>query len=145
MYPIAVTKVAEALGGVRALGVVVSDMAGLSAAVARGFPRLVVKEVAANSAPAGGGARGKVAALVVSPATFKRSDRLSPEASARAERLARVAALAHQAFGDPDEARTWLTERHPMLGGLPIEVAATDLGARRVERLLHNIEHDLPA
>jgi hypothetical protein len=26
----------------------------------------------------------------------------------------------------------------------PIEVAATDLGARQVERILHNIEYDLP-
>ena len=71
--------------------------------------------------------------------------RLSPNASARAERLARIIALAQRALGDPDEARAWLTDPHPMLGAMPIKLAATDLGAWRVERLLHNIEHDLPA
>ena len=82
---------------------------------------------------------------MVSPATYKRGERLSPAASERAERLARVAALARQALGDADAARSWLTEPHPMLGAFPIEVAATDLGARQVERLLLNIEYGLPA
>ena len=54
-------------------------------------------------------------------------------------------ALAERALGSTDEAQAWLTDPHPMLGSMPIEAAATDLGARQVERLLHNIEHDLPA
>lgn len=145
MYPIPVAKVAEALGGERALGGPVRDLGELAAAIARGLPRGVVREVAANAAPAGGVARSRVAALVVSPATYKRGERLSPAASERAERLARVAALARQTLGDADAARAWLTEPHPMLGGPPIELAATDLGARQVERLLLNIEHGLPA
>jgi putative toxin-antitoxin system antitoxin component (TIGR02293 family) len=83
--------------------------------------------------------------LVVSPATYKRSQRLSPAASERAERLARVAALAAQALGSEDEAKTWLNMPHPLLGDQsPIEVAASDLGARQVERILINIEHGLP-
>jgi len=68
-----------------------------------------------------------------------------PATSARPERLAHIATLANQVFGDPDEAKTWLTTTHPMLGGLPFEIAKTEFGMRRVERLLHNIEHDLPA
>lgn len=121
------------------------DLADLSAAVARGFPRSVVREVASHAAPLQGAMRNQVAALVVSPATLKRSLRLSPDASARAERLARVIALAERALGSTDEAQAWLTAAHPMLGAMPIKVSATDLGARQVERLLHNIEHDLPA
>ena len=144
MYPVAISKVVAALGGALVLGEV-HDLAGLTAAVSRGFPRSVVREVANHAAPARGLVRSQVAALVASPATLKRSIRLSPDASARAERLARVVALSQQALGGADEARTWLTEPHPMLGAMPIEVAATDLGARQVERLLHNIEHDLPA
>ena len=54
-------------------------------------------------------------------------------------------ALAQRALGGTDAARAWLTEAHPMLGAMPIKLAATDLDARQVERLLHNIEHDLPA
>jgi putative toxin-antitoxin system antitoxin component (TIGR02293 family) len=145
MYPVAIAKVVEALGGPRVLGEAVHDLASLTAAVSRGFPRSVVREVASHAAPARGLVRNLVAALVASPATLKRSARLSPDASARAERLARIVALSQQALGGAEEARAWLTEPHPMLGAMPIAVAATDLGARQVERLLHNIEHDLPA
>jgi len=71
---------------------------------------------------------------------------LSPPASETIERLARIVALAHQAFGDAAEARAWLDAPHPLLGAAqPIELARTDTGARQVERLLHNIEYDLPA
>ncbi|HYF08925.1 MAG TPA: antitoxin Xre/MbcA/ParS toxin-binding domain-containing protein [Acetobacteraceae bacterium] len=146
MYPVAVRKVAETLGGKRALGTVPATVGDLVAAVAAGLPRAVVPELAAHAAPAGGEARKRVAALVVSPATYKRSPRLSPAASERAERLARVTALAMQALGDTEEARHWLNSPHPMLGDKPpIAVAATDLGARQVERILLNIEYGLPA
>ena len=145
MYPVTVAKVVETLGGSRILGESLHDLAGLSAAVARGFPRSVVRELASHAAPLQGAIRNQVAALVVSPATLKRSLRLSPEASARAERLARMIALAERALGSTGEAQAWLTNAHPMLGAMPIKVAATDLGARQVERLLHDIEHDLPA
>lgn len=145
MYPVAIAGVVEALGGPHVLGESVHDLAGLTAAVARGFPRSVVQQVATHATPTRGAVHNQVAALVASPATLKRSARLSPDASARAERLARIIALAQRALGDPDEARAWLTDPHPMLGAMPIKLAATDLGARQVERLLHNIEHDLPA
>jgi len=59
--------------------------------------------------------------------------------------LAELVALAYQALGNADEATDWLNEPHPLLGSArPIEVAATDLSARQVERILHNIEHSLP-
>lgn len=145
MYPIAIAKVTAALGGPRVLGTAPRNLPELAAAVAHGLPRGVVREVAAHAAPMEGGLRNKVAALVVSPATYKRSQRLSPAASERAERLARVAALAAQALGSEDEARMWLNTPHPLLGNqVPIEIAAGDLGARQVERILINIEHGLP-
>lgn len=145
MYPVEVAKVAQALGGERTVGVAIATLADLAHAVAVGLPREVVRAVAANSAPAEGGARLRVAALMASPATLKRGERLSPAASERAERIARVTALARQALESDDEARSWLNEQHLMLGVRPIDVAATDLGARMVERLLHNVEHSLPA
>ncbi|MGE0224010.1 MAG: antitoxin Xre/MbcA/ParS toxin-binding domain-containing protein [Acetobacteraceae bacterium] len=122
------------------------SMDELSDAIAGGLPRDVVPALAAEAAPDRDDLRRKVAALVVSPATYKREGRLSPAAGERAERLARVTALAHEVLGDPDEARARLTEPHPLLGRRsPIETAATDLGARAVERILHNIAHGLPA
>jgi putative toxin-antitoxin system antitoxin component (TIGR02293 family) len=145
MYPLAVEKVTAALGGARAIGCAPDSLVALAAAVAHGLPRAVVSELAANAAPNEPDARRRVAALVTSAASLKRHERLSPAASERAERLARIVALAHQALGDTDEARAWLNAPHPLLGSArPIEVAATDLGARQVERILHNIEHDLP-
>jgi putative toxin-antitoxin system antitoxin component (TIGR02293 family) len=145
MYPLEIAKVSAALGGTRALGARIGTIDQLIAAVARGLPRTVVPQLAAHAAPDNAELRRRVAALVVSPATYKRCRRLSPAASERAERLARIIALSQQALGDTDAAKLWLTDPHPLLGDhAPIEVAATDLGARQVERILHNIEHDLP-
>ena len=146
MYPLEVTKVAAALGGQRAIGVEVRSLGELHDAVERGLPRAVVRALAGAAAPQGDAeVRRRVEALVASPATLKRSQRLSPAASERAERLARITALARQALGDEAEAKTWLTEPHPLFGSRPpIEIAASDLGARQVERVLHNIEHGLP-
>lgn len=146
MYPIEIAKVASALGGARVLGLSPSSVGAMLEAIALGLPRDVVTEVAAQAAPNRGDLRRKVAALIVSPATYKRGRRLSPVAGERAERLARIAALAQQALGDADEARNWLTTPHPLLADrTPIETAASDLGARLVERILHNIEYSLPA
>lgn len=143
MYPIAVEEVARTLGGPAVLGEAVTDLAGLNLAVGRGFPREVVRELAGRAGT--GPVRAMVEALVASTATLKRSPRLSPEASARAERIARVITLAAAAFATAEDARLWLTTAHPMLGVMPVVLAATDLGARQVERLLHNVAYDLPA
>lgn len=146
MYPVAVGPVVAALGGAKVLGRVPTTLGELSEAVSHGLPRAVVRSVAAAAAPPSPALRQKVAALMASPATLKRSPRLSVAASEKAERLARIAALAVEALGDAERARQWLTEPHPMTGTkTPIELAATDLGARQVEQLLLNIEYDLPA
>jgi putative toxin-antitoxin system antitoxin component (TIGR02293 family) len=145
MYPLEISKVMAALGGAGAVGGAPVTLAELAAAVARGLPGAVVPRLAANAAPDEPDARRRVAALVTSAASLKRRARLSPAASERAERLARIVALAVQALGDADEAKAWLNAPHPLLGSArPIDVSATDLGARQVERILHNIEHVLP-
>jgi len=145
VYPLEIAKVSAALGGARALGGEPNSIGELADAIAHGLPRAVVPELAAQAAPDRGDLRRKVAALIVSPATYKRNRLLSPAASERAERLARITALAQQALGDADEAREWLTTPRALLSyRTPIETAATDLGARLVERILHNIEYSLP-
>ena len=145
MYPLEVGKVTAALGGAAVIGSAPASLLDLEAAVAAGLPSEVVAALAANAVPDEADARRRVSALVTSSATLKRRSRLSPAASERAERLARIVALAREAFNDADEARAWLDAAHPLLEGRrPIEVAATDLGARQVERILHNIAYDLP-
>lgn len=144
MYPIAVEKVAAALGGERILKTKVATVGDLHAAVRRGLPRGVVRELA-KAAAHGRDDRMRVAHLVASEATLKRGEILSAAASERAERLARVVALAHDVLGDPARAQDWLHRPNLVLGGAPILLAATDLGARQVEQVLANIEYGLPA
>jgi uncharacterized protein (DUF2384 family) len=49
-------------------------------------------------------------------------------------------------LGSVDEARAWLTRRHPLLGDRSLNevAAATEDGAKDVERILNNIEYGLP-
>ena len=144
MYPVPIEKVAATLGGERTLGARLASVGDLHEAVRRGLPREVVHELA-RAAAHGTDDRRRVAHLVASEATLKRSKVLSPTASERAERLARVVALAHDAFGDPSQAQEWLHRPNAVLGAAPIVLAVTDLGARQVEQVLANIEYGLPA
>jgi len=64
--------------------------------------------------------------------------------SSEADRLARVIALAEALWKDESEARAFLNRAHPLLEGkTPLDVARTELGAGRIERLLHDVEHGL--
>lgn len=78
--------------------------------------------------------------------TFKRrlADRANlraPEADAIA-RLLRVTEAARRAFGEEDFARRWLNLPVPSLNdAIPIELAATDAGAREVEAALGRFMH----
>lgn len=144
VYPVEVSDVVRRLGGERLLGSRVKHLAQLDDAVSRGLPRRVAAELVEFLSESRSERRA-LRALIVPEATYKRSARLPVSASERAERFARVIALAERALGNPTEARSWITEPHPLLGGRPpLEVARTELGARRVERTLVNIEHGLP-
>lgn len=84
---------------------------------------------------------------VVPAATFhRRAAELKPQEGERVERLARVIATAEHVWGSAEDARAFLSTAHPMLGGRrPIEVALTELGARRVENLLWSLFHGVAA
>lgn len=96
------------------------------------------------------GATPDAAALmqrVIPAATFhRRGAELKPQESERVERLARVIATAEHVWDSAEDARTFLSTTHPMFGGKrPIEVALTELGARRVEHLLWSLFHGVAA
>jgi putative toxin-antitoxin system antitoxin component (TIGR02293 family) len=84
---------------------------------------------------------------VVPAATFhRRGADLKPQEGERVERLARVVATAEQVWDSAEDARAFLSTAHPMLDGRrPIEVALTELGARRVEHLLWSLFHGVAA
>ncbi|MCS4122660.1 type II RES/Xre toxin-antitoxin system antitoxin [Salinibacter ruber] len=75
----------------------------------------------------------------------KKEGRLKPDESERAVRLIRLYRRAAEVLGGPEEATEWLREENFALGGeTPLGFADTEPGARRVERLLGQIEHGIP-
>jgi len=117
----------------------------ITRAVEDGLPREALRHVAEALA---GDDESKVAALewkVVPKTTLeRRKANLSPEESERTERIARLIVHATRALGTEAEAREFMMTPHPMLDGRsPFEEAKTDLGARRVEDILHGLQYGL--
>jgi putative toxin-antitoxin system antitoxin component (TIGR02293 family) len=138
------SKVADILGGVRVLGQDISSLAELQRAVDAGLPieslNLAAEYVAADS-------RGValIKERLVPRATRSRRVRLKLVEGERVERLARLMAIAESVWEDEDDARAFMNEPHPLMEGrTPIEMAETELGARRVEELLMKLEYSLP-
>jgi putative toxin-antitoxin system antitoxin component (TIGR02293 family) len=84
---------------------------------------------------------------VIPAATFhRRGEELKPHEGERVERLARVIATAEHVWADVEDARTFLSTAHAMLAARrPIDVALTELGARRVENLLWSLFYGVAA
>lgn len=139
-----VERVAEVLGGRTVLRSAVRTWADLERIVHAGLPKRSLQLVARRVVEPGTPLNAFVYS-VVPPATFKRRNRLSAEESERTERLARVVALAESVWNSKSDARAFLNRPHPLLDAhTPLQVAYTELGARRVEQLLHDVEHGLP-
>ena len=69
---------------------------------------------------------------------------LSREESDKAVRVARIAAIAEQVFEQPERAWRWLREpKRRFAGKTPMEMLATDAGARLVEEMIGQIEHGM--
>lgn len=83
---------------------------------------------------------------IIPPATYKRRrSTLNGEESQRVERLARVIATAFYVWDDHAKAQRFMLSNHSLLEGRrPLDVAVTDLGARRVEELLWGLFYGLP-
>jgi putative toxin-antitoxin system antitoxin component (TIGR02293 family) len=140
-----VLKVAQNLGGPKVLRAKVFTVADLERAVGKGLPFAALRYVLRLFPQR---QKTRVQQLVVPRSTLQRREqegRLRPAESERLERIARLATLAEQVWESPEEAQKFLTTPHPLLDDqAPIDLAATDLGTRRVETLLWNLEHSLP-
>jgi putative toxin-antitoxin system antitoxin component (TIGR02293 family) len=138
---IAPESIAEILG----LGGAVRTVGELESAVSAGLPKRSLERLSARLYD-----DHKTASAykfkVVPQATWKRrTKRLSVEESERTERLARVLAYAEYVWDDRDQAREWMSKPHRELNNSsPLEVARTELGARRVEDLLDKLFYGLP-
>lgn len=136
------SKIAQVLGLRRK----VTSVEQLEQQVEAGLPKAslgaVARYVYGNSTDA-----SALMQRVIPAATFhRRVGELKPLEGERVERLARVIATAEHVWGSAEDARTFLSSPHAMLGGKrPIEVALTELGARRVESLLWSLFHGIAA
>ena len=71
---------------------------------------------------------------------------LSKEESDKAVRVARIAATAEQVFGQPEHAWRWLRKpKRRLEGKSPVEMLATEAGARLVEEMLIQFEYGMTA
>src|SRR5271155_5833237 len=138
---IAPESIAEILG----LGSSVRTVSELESAVSAGLPKRALERLSARLYED----RRSASAYkfkVVPQATWKRrTRRLSVDESERTERLARVLAAAEYVWDDREQGREWMSKPHCELEDqTPLEVARTELGARRVEGLLEKLFFGLP-
>jgi putative toxin-antitoxin system antitoxin component (TIGR02293 family) len=85
-------------------------------------------------------------AALINPRTLarrKRTGRFEADESDRLVRLARVLSRAIEFYGgDEVAAQEWIKRPLRALGGISaLEMAKTEVGAREVEKLIHQIEH----
>lgn len=141
-------KIAEVLGGRRALGRAVTNMSELESLVREGIPKTALDRfIHALTAPHH---RADLSAQlrnkIVPRATYQRVDRFNLQVSETTERLARLYALVFSVFEDPDATAHFLMTPHPELEDrAPFDVALTEIGGRQVEEIVERGLHGLPA
>lgn len=130
----------ERIAAVMALSSTPMSLPELDAMVAKGLRKTALKASVARIY-LGTADRKLLLYKIIPEATYKRRrDRLSPRESERTERLARVVAAAEYVWNSEEHSRIFLTSPHPLLQGqAPVDVAMTELGARRVEELLSQL------
>lgn len=134
----------EILGGRRVLKSDVRNDSDLRRGVEAGLPyaslEVLTKRFRLSRAEAATALRVPSRTL----ARRKLARRLAPDESDRLIRLARVAAEASRILGSDGKASHWLRTPNVALGGeVPIQLVATDIGARQVEEILGHIEYGL--
>lgn len=135
-------KIADVMGLKRT----VRSLGELTEIVSHGLPKSALRRCVVHVASTPR-ERREVMYRIVPAATYKRRKQLlRPEESERTERLARVIATTEHVWGDPTEARRFLTTPHPELNGkTALEASYAELGARQVEELLWKLFYGHPA
>lgn len=136
--------IAERLGGRDVLRHDIRTDLELVEALQEGFPSASV-----DSLVQGGGITvDELYRLVIPRRTLalrrQKGQLLSPEESDRLARVARVLGLADETFGDPAKAKRWLRKPNRGLAGqVPLELVATEAGARVVEQAMGRLAHGI--
>ena len=120
----------------------------LSADAASLVPAARVRPAELSDLAANGYSEAEIFDLVVPKRTLARrraeGGLLTVEESDKALRLKRIAMQAERVFGDPAKAHRWLRKSKRALNGQPpLAFLASEEGARKVEGMLHRIEHGM--
>ena len=144
---ISAKNISDVMGGTKSLGKRVLTMRDLESIVANGLPKSALDtlidgfgehyiETSAND----------MRFRIVPRATYNRVDRFNLQTSETIERIARLYAMALDAFADPAAATHFMMHSHPELESRsPFETALTELGGRAVEEVIERGLHGLPA
>lgn len=161
--------IAQVFGGTKALGTQVKELSDLEKLVRDGLPMAAVENAFRLVRPSASDSELHILVHVVfnqneskhfsrlknilrtqtgKSSTSKKlaHAKLASEESERAERLARVYALARFAFGDDELAGEFMFKPHPMLQKkTPLEKLSTEVGAHQVELILNRAIHGIAA
>lgn len=143
MLPVPVTDISRVLGLKKGVG----DVEHLMAAIEHGLPKQTLSTVLAYFLGQDVLSKNELLGKVVSLATFKRRKLLKPDEGEKVARLARLIAYARFVWdGDDQAVREFFLSPHPLLDRRkPLDLAFSELGAMKVERILTHIVHGLPA
>lgn len=140
-------QIAKWLGGDRLLGRPVHNLRDLDSVIREGMPKPALDRLVSYIT---GTKQGEVAVRsrykIVPRATYQRVDRFNLQVSETTERMARLFALAMEAFLDEEQVSNFMMSPHPELSNdSPFEVALTEIGGRQVEEIIERGMHGLPA
>jgi putative toxin-antitoxin system antitoxin component (TIGR02293 family) len=126
-------KIAAILGGPPVLKRKVESESDLVDAVREGLPTASIERMVREDLLS----REEVYFLIAPKRTYQLRKQtrkpLTKAESERAARLARIFALAEEAFQNPSKAAAWLRRPSRVLGRVPIELLESESGARLVE------------
>lgn len=118
--------------------------ASFEAAILKGLPNDALRNVAHAIFPDPVEANRLIHAIVPKSSLSRRGT-LTQAQGEQTERLARLFTYARTIFADIDDARTFMRQPHPELGGRrPVDACLTELGGRAVESVLDSIAFGLP-
>lgn len=138
-------RIASILGGRKNLGRSISSFQDLEALVGHGIPKPALDNLLLPFSKHSSFSESELRHKIVPPATYKRSDKFNLQTSETIERIARLFAIASEAFGDEQAAARFLLSSHSELGDRsPFEAALTEIGGRSVEEIIEKGLHGLP-
>jgi len=138
-------QIASILGGRKHLGRAIATHRDLEVLVEHGMPKLALDKLLLAFSKHSEFTESQLRHKIVPSATYKRSERFNVQTSETIERIARLYAIALEAFGDEQAAcRFLLTEHTELNDRSPFEAALTEIGGRAVEEIIEKGLHGLP-